>query len=386
MAVAVVLPAFALASSPQLGGRVLHAGSRGADVRSLQQDLTKAGFRTRATGAYGAQTARSVRSFQSRYRLKVNGAVDARFVSDLRQVMTLDARAVDDGAATVQSDAVSGGGGLGATTVRTKATKPKSKRSTKAHTTNDPTSVLNNDPIMAPVAQDGGSAHLGERTLHKGMQGHDVRVLQSYLTLSGFPTTVDGQFGAGTRTNVIKFEHANNLAAKGVVTYAQSRVLRQDVSKAVTATGAPGASATLSADGTVTAPAGAPQAVQQAITAANSIINTPYIYGGGHGKFNDSGYDCSGAVSFALHGGGLLSAPEDSTQLESYGATGPGKWITVYADSGHAFVVIAGLAFDTAHYGPTSPGGSGARWLNAANVTANLKDGGHYIVRHPSGL
>jgi peptidoglycan hydrolase-like protein with peptidoglycan-binding domain len=217
------------------------------------------------------------------------------------------------------------------------------------------------------------------------MKGHDVRVLQGYLSLAGFPTAVDGDFGAGTKANVIKFEQANGMDPTGVVTYAQSQVLRQVVAKAVTATG-PVGRATLNSDGTATPPAGAPQAVVDAINAANSIIDKPYRVGGGHGKWNDSAYDCSGAVSFALHGANLLSGSEDSSQLESYGSAGPGQWMTIYADAQHTFIVIAGLAFDTAHYGPTTPGGSGPRWLTASNVTANLQDGGDYIIRHPSGL
>ena len=132
-------------------------------------------------------------------------------------------------------------------------------------------------------------------------------------------------------------------------------MLRQVVAKAMTATG-PVGKATLNSDGTVTPPAGAPQAVVEAINAANSIIDKPYRVGGGHGKWNDSAYDCSGAVSFALHGANLLSAPEDSSQLESYGSAGPGQWMTIYADSAHTFIVIAGLAFDTAHYGPDDAG------------------------------
>ncbi len=171
-----------------------------------------------------------------------------------------------------------------------------------------------------------------------------------------------------------------------MVTYAQSQVLRQLVAKAMTSTVTTPGKATLNPDGTATAPAGAPQAVQEVIAAANQINSKPYIYAGGHGKWNDAGYDCSGAVSFALHGGNLLSSPEDSTGLESYGSAGPGTWITIYADSGHTFMVVAGFGFDTAHYGPTTPGGSGPRWLNAAHATSNLSDGGNYVVRHPSGL
>ena len=121
------------------------------------------------------------------------------------------------------------------------------------------------------------------------------------------------------------------------------------------------------------------------ITAANQIIDKPYIYGGGHASWNATGYDCSGSVSYALHGAGLLSSPEDSTGLESYGSPGPGKWITIYADAAHTWVVVAGIAFDTADFGgPDIPSGTGPRWRR--NPTGNLADGGDYIVRHPSGL
>lgn len=368
------------AANHSLGSRTLRQGMTGSDVRTLQTDLTKAGFNTPALGVFGPITAQSVKAFERKYRLPVNGVVSATVARRLLLAVSSGSGATT---AATNGTANSGGTGLRASTSKSK-TKSK-KQATPTNTTADPTSVLSTNPVLAPVVQDGGSQHLGERTLKQGMTGHDVRVLQSYLTLAGFPTDVDGSFGPTTQTNVLKFEQANGLTADGVMTYAQSQVLRQVVAKTMTSTG-PVGTATLNSDGTVTAPAGAPQAVQEVIAAANSIIDMPYIYGGGHGKWNDSGYDCSGAVSFALHGGNLLSAPEDSTELESYGSAGPGQWITIYADAGHTFMVVAGLAFDTAHYGPTTPGGTGPRWLTAANATANLSDGGDYIVRHPSGL
>jgi len=120
------------------------------------------------------------------------------------------------------------------------------------------------------------------------------------------------------------------------------------------------------------------------IAAANRIIGTYYCYAGGHSSLNSSCYDCSGSVSYALHGGGLLSAPL-AVQFEGYGSPGPGKWITVYADSQHVFVVIAGRAFDTADFGgPNIPAGTGPRWRS--DPTGNLADGGDYVVRHPAGL
>lgn len=283
----------------------------------------------------------------------------------------------DTAPVAMQADTVTGGGGLGAA--------PTTKKTTRAtpHTTAksaDPTAA--NSSVMAPVVQDGGSQHLGERPLKMGMHGHDVRVLQSYLTVAGYPTSIDGAFGPGTKANVITFETTHQLTANGVVTYAQSRALRQVVATALV--GGAVSKATINSDGTATAPAGAPPAVQAMIAAANKIIDKPYIYAGGHGRWNDNGYDCSGAVSFALHGAGMLSSPEDSTELESYGSPGPGKWVTIYANSGHTWIVIAGIAFDTAHYGPTTPGGTGPRWLT--NPTGNLADGQNYVVRHPSAL
>jgi peptidoglycan hydrolase-like protein with peptidoglycan-binding domain len=286
----------------------------------------------------------------------------------------------DTANAAVQADTVTGGGGLGSAPT-TKTTKQKTR--TTQHATAkaaDPTAA--NSTVMAPVVQDGGSQHLGERTLKQGMRGHDVRVLQGYLTVAGYPTSIDGDFGPGTKANVIKFENSHQLPPNGVVTYVQSRALRQVVATALA--GGAVAKATINSDGTATAPAGAPPAVQAMIAAANQIVDKPYIYAGGHGRWNDNGYDCSGAVSFALHGAGMLSSPEDSTELESYGAAGPGKWVTIYANSNHTWIVIAGIAFDTAHYGPTTPGGSGPRWLT--NATGNLADGQNYVVRHPSAL
>ena len=142
----------------------------------------------------------------------------------------------------------------------------------------------------------------------------------------------------------------------------------------------PGAEAVLGPDGSAQPPADAPLEVQEAIAAANQIIGLPYRYGGGHDTFVDDAYDCSGAVSFALHGGRLLDAPLDSTELESWGVPGPGAWITVYANPDHAFVVVAGLRLDTSAAG--DPGGdrNGPRWRPPA------RDTGDFVARHPEGL
>ncbi len=138
----------------------------------------------------------------------------------------------------------------------------------------------------------------------------------------------------------------------------------------------PGETATLLSNGQAVAPAGAPAAVVAAIAAANSIADTPYIWGGGHGSFESSGYDCSGAVSFALHGGGLLDSPLDSTGLETWGEDGPGNWISVYGNSGHAWMIIAGLRFDTA-----ANNSDGPRW----STDIYAEDASAFVARHYPG-
>jgi hypothetical protein len=137
-------------------------------------------------------------------------------------------------------------------------------------------------------------------------------------------------------------------------------------------------------NGKAIAPADAPNKVKQIIAAANKIVEKSYRYGGGHAKFNDSAYDCSGAVSFALHGAHLIDRPMDSTELMHWAKSGAGKWVTVYANSGHAFMMVAGLRFDTGYrddYG-TKHGakpGSGPRWGKKRPT-----DG--FVARHPGTL
>ncbi|MBJ7472324.1 MAG: C40 family peptidase, partial [Solirubrobacteraceae bacterium] len=130
---------------------------------------------------------------------------------------------------------------------------------------------------------------------------------------------------------------------------------------AITKPTTPGAVAKLQKDGTALAPADAPLEVQQAVWAANKLIGKPYRYGGGHARFNDTGYDCSGTVSFALKGAKALKSPLDSSSFMSWGEAGEGEWITVYTNPGHAFVVIAGLRLDTSASGDPS-GNKGPRW------------------------
>jgi len=140
----------------------------------------------------------------------------------------------------------------------------------------------------------------------------------------------------------------------------------------------PGELATLLPDGTAAAPAAAPPQVQKAVWAANKIQKHPYRYGGGHAAFVSRGYDCSGTISFALNGGGMLRRPLDSSSFMRYGAAGPGRWITIYTNPGHAYIVIAGLRLDTSSAG--AGGGKGPRWRATGRPTAG------YTVRHPKNF
>jgi hypothetical protein len=131
----------------------------------------------------------------------------------------------------------------------------------------------------------------------------------------------------------------------------------------------------LHANGTVWVSPKLPRTVRAVIAAANRIAKLPYRYGGGHGSFTDRAYDCSGSVSYALHGGGLLNATLTSGMLEHWGAKGAGRWITVYANAGHTFMLIAGMRFDT-----VARAQWGSRWMIGARWTRG------YVVRHPPGL
>lgn len=329
--IVIVLAVLAAALAPSstlaaqhLGDRTLHKGDRGHDVRVLQDYLTRAGYATPIAGVFGPQTLRNVRRFQRAHHMAVDGVVGS---GTSRALRTVAARR----AAAKQRAAQQGGG---------------------------------------------GSEHMGDRTLKKGMRGHDVRVLQDYLSRGGVATPVDGVFGPGTKRNVKRFQRAHGLTADGVVGPATVQALRglgDSAGDSGDTAPAPVGHARLRADGTAVAPADAPAAIKGVIAAGNRIATKPYVYGGGHGTWNDNGYDCSGSVSYALHGGGLIGTQLDSTSFESWGSRGNGRWITIYANAGHAFMVVAGLRFDTS-------GASPSRWQS------DMRSGSGYVVRHPSGF
>lgn len=186
-------------------------------------------------------------------------------------------------------------------------------------------------------------------------RGDAIERLQRAIGVSA-----DGVFGPQTAAAVKRFQRGRGLEADGVVGPATWNAIG-------------GSGPILKQRGSSTS--GTPAAVERAISAANRIASLPYRYGGGHASFQDSGYDCSGTVSYVLHAAGKLDRPMDSGSLMSYGSSGPGRYITVYASSSHAFMVINGRRFDT-----SGRQASGSRWQSSERSSAG------YVVRHPTGL
>jgi peptidoglycan hydrolase-like protein with peptidoglycan-binding domain len=339
-AVAVLAPsvqAGAVSRAPALQG--LHPGVQGPAVKKLQRMLARLGYPIKPDGQFGPHTATMVRTLRADAGLDRSARVTKRFVKVLKR------------------------------------------------------------------AQRGGPGDrrwLGIRRLRLGAQGKDVRALQNALTQLGYPAATDGEFGPATRSSVRLFERAAGLHVDGVLTRRDVRTLKRAArsggtagavslrtprSTGTTSTTPPAnqptgqiappapAPAQIGGNGLAIAPAGAPAAVAAIIQAGNLIAHHPYRFGGGHQNWQDRGYDCSGSVSFALHGAGLLDTPLASYDFYTWGEAGPGQWVTIYAKDDHAYMVVAGLRYDTA----ASKGG-GSRWTAAARVPAG------YVARHPSGL
>ena len=188
-----------------------------------------------------------------------------------------------------------------------------------------------------------------------------VRLLQRRLGIA-----VDGIFGPGTQRAVKRFQRRRGLTADGIVGPATWAALGHASITTVLKR---------SRSGSPRRPGGVPIRVRRIIAAGNRIADKPYKYGGGHGQWNDSGYDCSGSVSYALHGAGYLSSALTSGGFMSWGSAGKGRWVTIYAAPGHVYMVVNGRRFDT-----TGRSESGTRWQASDRSSAG------YVVRHPPGL
>lgn len=338
---ALTLPTVASADTPrvsaaaaEVGKRTLRPGDSGPAVRALQTLLREAGFKTDVDGNYGPSTKALVRAFQRAAHITITGNANTRTLARLKDAVTGRA-------------AINRNGGYDA---------DGSTRTPK---------------------------HLGDRIpLKRGMSGRDVRILQDFLRRAGFRLGIDGEFGRATLRQVRAFQKAQQLDVDGVLDANDLAVLRGAVegdgptnAGASTLRTAPGARATVGADGLAVAPDSAPDAVKQIIAAGNEIATTPYVYGGGHGKWKDRGYDCSGSVSYALHGAGLLDESMPSGSFMSWGEPGPGQWVTIYSHKSHMYMVVAGLRFDT-----SGKSKSGSRWQ------ADMRSSSGFTAVHPPGL
>jgi peptidoglycan hydrolase-like protein with peptidoglycan-binding domain len=323
-------------ASARLGTRTLRVGDQGPAVKSLQKLLAKAGFQTTADGQFGSGTAAVLRRFQRAANLRPTGVADRRTITALQRATDGSSAANTNGGFDIRGTSVSG-------------------------------------------------QHLGDRIpLRQGMSGHDVKVLQDFLRRAGFKTSVDGEFGSGTVKSVKQFETDQQIDIDGQIDAPDIDLLRSLVDGETgpapaqptqPAPLAPGDRATVGPDGLAIAPQNAPDAVKQMIAAGNVIAKKPYVYGGGHGRWDDRGYDCSGSVSYVLHAAGLLDQALPSGDFTSWGEKGPGQWVTLYANSGHIYMVIAGLRFDT-----SGRQQDGTRWH------ADLRSASGYTVVHPPGL
>jgi peptidoglycan hydrolase-like protein with peptidoglycan-binding domain len=313
--------------------QTLRNGSHGAAVKELQRELKAAGIGVAVDGQYGPATVTAVKRFQRAANLNMTGIADDGTQRRLRQ--------------SVGGKSIRGSSGAYGYGSRTR------------------------------------SSHLGDRIpLRRGMSGHDVKILQDFLRRDHISTSVDGQFGSGTLRSVRRWEADSDRTVDGVVDAGDIATLRQQVEGGDDPTVAtqptklaPGDRAQIDSNGLAIAPASAPQQVKAIIDAGNAIAHKPYRYGGGHGRWNDSGYDCSGSVSYALHGAGLLNTQLTSGEFESWGAAGAGQWVTIYANGGHVYMLVAGLRFDTSGLST-----DGSRWHTSSRSTTG------YVVRHPDGL
>ena len=248
--------------------------------------------------------------------------------------------------------------------------------------------------LACALAPGAAQAGLGDRVLRLGDRGADVRALQGYLDAAGYTLTQTGRYDRPTRGKVQAFQNDYGLPATGVVTRRVAKMIR------ITATAPPGYGGTafdpnpprasgpvpadlkivpgnrakVLPDGTAAAPANAPDEIKRVIASANEIAKLPYKWGGGHAKWRDSGYDCTGSVTYAFRTT-FRRGRFPTFGYSNWGLPGPGRWVTVYANSGHVYAVIAGLRYDSSGLRI-----AGSRWTSQQRSSAS------FVARHPPGF
>ena len=309
---------------------VLSEGSEGRQVQLLQQALGGISV----DGNFGPETEQAVRDFQSRSGLTVDGVAGPATLAALRGSSGPLSASIASVAPT--EAAISSGKG-------------------KAHTA---------------ALESTEASETGEGESSEGVSGQGaVQRLQSALKLP-----VDGNFGPETEAAVRRLQSRHGLAVDGVVGPATWSVLGIHDEPELKPPASALAAASSEEGGGSSSSTGS-SLVARMVAAGDEIATPPYVWCGGHGSFVSEGYDCSGSVSYVLHAAGLLSSPEDSSALESYGAPGPGREVTIYANAEHAFMVIDGRRFDTVALSET-----GSRWSDSMAST------GGFVVRHPEGM
>ena len=231
-------------------------------------------------------------------------------------------------------------------------------------------------PATRAALRRAGGGRSSKQHRHRSSRGNKtphrqdaIRALQRRLGI-----TADGIFGPATATAVKRFQRRRGLVADGIVGPATWTALGQPNRTIVLRRKGSGRSGPGRSGG---GRSGLPRVVRRVIRAGNRIATMPYRYGGGHANFpRDTGYDCSGSMSYALHGAGLLRSPLNSTGFMSWGRPGPGRYITIYANAGHSYMVVNGRRFDTSAMSSTG----GSRW------TSEMRSSSGYVVRHPPGL
>jgi peptidoglycan hydrolase-like protein with peptidoglycan-binding domain len=405
--------------------------SEGRQVELLQQAL---GGIT-VDGVFGPQTEEAVREFQAGHGLTVDGIVGPSTAAALRRTAQTSGStgyARRTTAAFVTSETASSEAADGEFGPETEAAiaRLQARHGLTVDGIAGPATwavvgvhgeqTLTPPPEAVPQSEAAGEATSGATSEaapgQAAISPHALKRLQAALHLSR-----DGEFGPETEAAIMRLQARHGLAVDGVVGPATWNVIgvsnegtlqpppsavphveasapaeaaaepsagpggSEPAAPELTSSRSSGSSGSSSSGSSVGSSSSGPStssgvsgggsgAVSRVIAAGNEIATRPYVYGGGHGSFKSNGYDCSGSVSYALHGAGLINSPEDSSQLESYGASGPGKHITIYANSQHTFMVVNGKRFDTVAQAQT-----GTRWSSSTTSTSG------YVVRHPVG-